>query len=61
MIDKNKIVNDKVQEKCPGRKMKLWEHGVWTNDIKCIFTDVWKSYLANFHSSQLEIDIISWD
>lgn len=24
-------------------------------------TDVWKSYLANFHSSQLEADIISWD
>lgn len=34
-IDKNKIVNDKVQEKCPGRKMKVWERGVWTNEIKC--------------------------
>lgn len=36
LIDKNRTVNDREQEKGPEREMKVWENGIWTTEIKCV-------------------------
>lgn len=33
-IDKNRTVKQSTRE-IPGREMQVWEHGIWTNEIKC--------------------------